>query len=85
MAARVTKQAFISVSSCLAKRRPFCGFETLKPVGFCVLCALCGNYIQKNIDVSNKNLFLLLGKAEQEEEEKEEDAVFLGFPTVTRG
>ena len=33
----------------------------------------------------NKNLFLLLGKAEQEEEEKEEDAVFLGFPTVTRG
>ncbi|WP_308264896.1 hypothetical protein, partial [Prevotella sp.] len=27
-------QASISVDSCLAKRRPFCGFEKLKPVGF---------------------------------------------------
>ena len=41
-------QAIISVDSCLAKRRPFCGFEKLKPVGFCVVCAFCGNYIQKN-------------------------------------
>ena len=42
------QQAFISVDSCIAKRRPFCGFEKLKPVGFCVVCAFCGNYIQKN-------------------------------------
>ena len=42
------QQAFISVDSCLAKRRPFCGFEKLKPVGFCVVCAFCGNYIQMN-------------------------------------
>ena len=42
------QQAFISVDSCLAKRRPFCGFGKLKPVGFCVVCAFCGNYIQKN-------------------------------------
>ena len=41
-------QAIISVDSCIAKRRPFCGFEKLKPVGFCVVCAFCGNYIQKN-------------------------------------
>ena len=34
------QQAFISVDSCLAKRRPFCGFEKLKPVGFCGLCIL---------------------------------------------
>ena len=34
---------FISVDSCLAKRRPFCGFQKLKPVGFCVLCEFCGN------------------------------------------
>ena len=33
----------------------------------------------------NKNLFLSLGKAEREEEEKEDDAVFLGFLSVTRG
>ena len=33
-------QAIISVDSCLAKRRPFCGFEKLKPVGFCGLCIL---------------------------------------------
>ena len=32
-----------------------------------------------------KNLFLSLGKAEREEEEKEDDAVFLGFLSVTRG
>ena len=32
-----------------------------------------------------KNLFLSLGKAEREEEEKEEDTVFLGFLSVTRG
>ena len=32
------QQAFISVDSCIAKRRPFCGFEKLKPVGFCFLC-----------------------------------------------
>ena len=25
-----------------------CGFEKNKPVGFCVLCAICGNYKQKN-------------------------------------
>ena len=25
-----------------------CGFEKLKPVGFCVLCAFCGNYTQRN-------------------------------------
>ena len=42
------QQAIISVDSCLAKRRPFCGFEKLKPVGFCVVCAFCGNYIQKS-------------------------------------
>ena len=41
-------QTIISVDSCLAKRRPFCGFEKLKPVGFCVLCEICGNYKQKN-------------------------------------
>ena len=41
-------QAFISVDSCIAKRRPFCGFEKLRPVGFCVVCAFCGDYIQKN-------------------------------------
>ena len=34
------QQAFISVDSCLAKRRLFCGFEKLKPVGFCGLCIL---------------------------------------------
>ena len=28
----IAAQAFISVDSCLAKRRPFCGFEKLKPV-----------------------------------------------------
>ncbi|WP_293578702.1 hypothetical protein [Prevotella sp.] len=38
-----------------------------------------------HIDAYNKNLFLSLGFAEREEEEKEEDAVSLGFPTVTRG
>ena len=31
-------QAIISVDSCIAKRRPFCGFEKFKPVGFCFLC-----------------------------------------------
>ena len=31
-------QAIISVDSCIAKRRPFCGFEKLRPVGFCFLC-----------------------------------------------
>ena len=36
-------QAIISVDSCLAKRRPFCGFQKLKPEGFCVLCEFCGN------------------------------------------
>ena len=41
-------QAIISVDSCLAKRRPFCGFKKLKPVGFCVICAFCGNYKQRN-------------------------------------
>ena len=41
-------QAIISVDSCIAKRRPFCGFEKLKPVGFCVFCEICGNYKQKN-------------------------------------
>ena len=41
-------QTIISVDSCLAKRRPFCGFEKLKPVGFCVFCEFCGNYKQKN-------------------------------------
>ena len=40
------KQSFLD--SCIAKRMPFCGFEKLKPVGFCVVCAFCGNYIQKN-------------------------------------
>ena len=35
---------FISVDSCLAKRWPFCGFQNLKPVGFCAFCAFCGNY-----------------------------------------
>ena len=38
---------FISVDSCLAKRRPFCGFQNLKPVGFCAFCAFCGNYKQR--------------------------------------
>ena len=41
-------QAIISVSSCLAKRRLFCGFQKLKPVGFCVFCAFCGNYKQRS-------------------------------------
>ena len=41
-------QAIISVDSCLAKRRLFCGFQKLKPVGFCVLCEFCGNYKQNN-------------------------------------
>ena len=30
-------QTIIYVDSCLAKRKPFCGFEKLKSVGFCVL------------------------------------------------
>ena len=25
-----------------------CGFQKLKPVGFCVFCEICGNYKQKN-------------------------------------
>ena len=33
--ATLHKQSFLD--SCLAKRRPFCGFEKLKPVGFCIL------------------------------------------------
>ena len=24
-----------------------CGFQKLKPVGFCVVCAFCGNYKQR--------------------------------------
>ena len=36
------------MDSCLAKRRPFCGFEKLKPVGFCVVSAFRGNYIQRS-------------------------------------
>ena len=24
-----------------------CGFQNLKPVGFCVVCAFCGNYKQR--------------------------------------
>ena len=55
------QQAFISVDSCLAKRRLFCGFEKLKPVGFCVVCAFCGNYKQrkykyKSLSPINSNL-----------------------------
>ena len=47
--------------SCLAKRRLFCGFQKLKPVGFCVLCEICGNYKQrrykhKSISPINCNL-----------------------------
>ena len=35
------QQAIISVDSCIAKRRPFCGFEKLNPVGLeCGLCIL---------------------------------------------
>ena len=39
------KQSFLD--SCIAKRRLFCGFQKLKPVGFCVLCEFRGNYKQK--------------------------------------
>ena len=39
-------QAIISVSSCLAKRRLFCGFQKFKSVGFCVVCEFRGNYMQ---------------------------------------
>lgn len=46
------------VDSCLAKRRPFCGFEKLKPVGFCVVCAFRGNYIQR----SYRRLVMMLQK-----------------------
>ena len=50
------------------------------------LCLTSGDRREpEDIDAYNKNLFLSLGKAEREEEEKEEDAVSLGFPTVTRG
>ena len=42
------KQAIISVSSCLAKRRLFCGYQKFKPVGFCVICEFRGNYKQGN-------------------------------------
>ena len=38
---------FSSVNSRLAKRRPFCEFHKLKPVGFCVFCEFCGNYPQE--------------------------------------
>ena len=41
-------QAIISVDSCLAKRRPFCVFQKLKPVGFCVFGEFCGNYKQRS-------------------------------------
>ena len=36
------------MSSCLAKRRLFCGFQKFKPVGFCVVCEFRGNYKQGN-------------------------------------
>ena len=50
------------------------------------LCLTSGDRKEpEDIDVYNKNLFLSLGKAEREEEEKEEDAVSLGFLSVTRG
>ena len=32
--------SIIRVDYCLAKRRLFCGFQKLKPVGFCVVCVL---------------------------------------------
>ena len=41
----IANTPFISVDSCLAKRRPFCGFQKLKSVGFCVFSEFCGNYI----------------------------------------
>ena len=50
------------------------------------LCLTSGDWKEpEDINVYNKNLFLSLGFAEREEEEKEEDAVFLGFLSVTRG
>ena len=45
---KTANHAIISVDSCLAKRRPFCGFEKLKSVGFCVFGEFCGNYKQRS-------------------------------------
>ena len=38
-----------------------CGYQNLKPVGFCVVCAFCGNYKQrkykyKSLSPINSNL-----------------------------
>ena len=50
----IANTPFISVDSCLAKRRPFCGFQKLKSVGFCVFCEFCGNYKQRNYKYKRK-------------------------------
>ena len=44
---------FISVDSCLAKRRPFWIQKKLTPVGFYVFCEFCGNYKQRNYKQRN--------------------------------
>ena len=44
--ATLYKQSFLD--SCLAKRRLFCVFQNLKPVGFCVFGEFCGNYKQRS-------------------------------------
>ena len=49
-------QAIISVDSCIAKRRPFCGFEKLKArrllCGLCVLWELHTKELQVKLDVN---------------------------------
>ena len=57
-------QAIISVDSCLAKRRPFCGFEKLKArrllCGLCILWELQAKEIQVQEPIPDKLQYTIL-------------------------